>query len=93
MRIIHYLPKPSRVAILTSVIASSNSPSSTAAFKAPNVLISSSALMTSIALAPRKLPPLRDKQRVELSGRILAGGSNETITIYRNPDYWDIEGS
>ncbi|MEO9062459.1 MAG: hypothetical protein ABI270_10525, partial [Nitrosospira sp.] len=30
----------------------------------------------------RKLPPLRDKQEVELSGRILPGGSHEEIEIY-----------
>ena len=47
----------------------------------------------SVAGSPRKLPHLRDKQKVELSGRILAGGSNEEITIYGKPDCWDIEGS
>jgi hypothetical protein len=36
---------------------------------------------------------LRDKQEVELSGRILAGGSNEEIAIYGKLDCWDIEGS
>lgn len=41
----------------------------------------------------RKLPHLRDKQRVELSGRILLGGSNEEIAIYGKSDCWDIEGS
>jgi hypothetical protein len=41
----------------------------------------------------RKLPLLIDKQKVELSGRILAGGSNEEIAIYGKPDCWDIEGS
>jgi hypothetical protein len=41
----------------------------------------------------RKLPLLVDKQKVELSGRILAGGSNEEIAIYGKPDCWDIEGS
>jgi hypothetical protein len=41
----------------------------------------------------RKLPQLRDKQEVEFSGRILAGGSHEEITIYGKPDCWDIEGS
>ena len=41
----------------------------------------------------RKLPSLRDKQEVELSGKILAGGSNEEISIYGKPDCWDIEGS
>lgn len=44
-------------------------------------------------MCPRKLPPLRDKQEVELSGRILAGGSNEEIEIYGKSDCWDIEGS
>ena len=43
--------------------------------------------------ANRKLPLLVDKQKVELSGRILAGGSNEEIAIYGKPDCWDIEGS
>jgi hypothetical protein len=36
---------------------------------------------------------LVDKQKVELSGRILPGGSNEEIAIYEKPDCWDIEGS
>ena len=43
--------------------------------------------------AMRKLPHLRDKQKVEFSGRILPGGSNEEIAIYGKPDCWDIEGS
>jgi hypothetical protein len=34
---------------------------------------------------------LVDKQKVELSARILLGGSNEEIAIYRKPDCWDIE--
>ena len=41
----------------------------------------------------RKLPLLIDKQKVELSGRILAGGSNEEIEVYGKSDCWDIEGS
>jgi len=41
----------------------------------------------------RKLPRLRDKQEVELSCRILAGGSNEEIAIYGKPDCWDSKGS
>ncbi|ARO88283.1 replication endonuclease [Nitrosospira lacus] len=41
----------------------------------------------------RKLPPLRDQQKVELSGRILPGGSNEEITIYGKSDCRDSEGS
>ena len=41
----------------------------------------------------RKLPHSADKQKVELSGRILRGGSNEEITIYRKPDCRDSEGS
>jgi hypothetical protein len=41
----------------------------------------------------RKLPLLVDKQKVELSGRILAGGSNEEIAIYGKPDLRDSEGS
>ncbi len=41
----------------------------------------------------RELPHLRDKQKVELSGRILPGGSNEEIAIYGKPDCRDSEGS
>lgn len=50
-------------------------------------------LIRSMPPPSRKLPHLRDKQRVELSGRILPGGSNEEITIYGKSDCWDIEGS
>jgi hypothetical protein len=39
----------------------------------------------------RKLPLLVDKQKVELSGRILAGDSNEEIMIYGKSDCWNIE--
>ncbi len=46
-----------------------------------------------LRVSNRKLPPLRDKQKVELSGRILAGGSNEEIAIYGKPDCWDIKRS
>jgi hypothetical protein len=55
-------------------------------------------LILPMALSPygvtyRKLPHLRDKQKVEFSGRILPGGSNEEIAIYGKSDCWDIEGS
>jgi len=45
------------------------------------------------ALSPwiRKLPHLRDKLEVELSGEILAEGSNEEITFYGKSDCWNLK--
>ncbi|MDD2303014.1 MAG: hypothetical protein PHG30_10665, partial [Eubacteriales bacterium] len=41
----------------------------------------------------RKLPLKVDMLKVEFSGILPPGGSNEEVTIYRNPDYWDYQGS
>ena len=42
---------------------------------------------------PASAPSKVDNSEVELSGRILAGGSNEEIEVYGKSDCWDIEGS